>query len=230
MEEFELPRGASRRERLKNTAILVVEDSRYCSESLRLMAIRSGARVRRANCLKSARHHFNSFRPDVVFVDMGLPDGSGTELIEEITTWEQKPKVIAMSGAIDKEALAMAAGADFFVPKPLTTMATFQAMIRGKFQSVACQEVAKPEAITLREDLKFALSALQTAQTQDDAQYLGHFLAGLSKALKDKDLSRIAHNFLANCDDVQAKKDLETAVSHRLAQETPDHHLSDLVG
>jgi len=53
--------------------VLVVEDSRFACEAMRLLCLRSGARIRRADSLKAARRHLTLYRPSALVVDLGLP-------------------------------------------------------------------------------------------------------------------------------------------------------------
>lgn len=116
----------SKRRPLLGVTILLIEDSRFCSEAVRLMTMRSGARLRRAYCIRLAHKHLAMYRPDSVIVDVGLPDGSGLGLIEQVCA--QELAVLAISGTVndDARAAARAAGAGEFMPKPIGNMKPFQ--------------------------------------------------------------------------------------------------------
>ena len=133
MTHWSRPKSTVKRPLLGIT-ILLVEDSRYCSEALRLLSIRSGARLRRADCLKAARRHLRIYRPDVAIVDLGLPDGSGVEIIQDMMKDRiGAAAIIATSGDTGGQARAdaMAAGASFFMEKPIADIASFQQAILG---------------------------------------------------------------------------------------------------
>ncbi|MEM6308333.1 MAG: response regulator, partial [Pseudomonadota bacterium] len=115
---------------LLGLTILLVEDSLTACEAMRLMCLRSGGRIRRADCLESARRHLQVYRPSIVITDMGLPDGSGADLISEITQGGPTVEVVlGLSADPDQAAVAMAAGAHGFIAKPIQSIAEFQATI-----------------------------------------------------------------------------------------------------
>jgi len=69
-DEFAFKSPSRKPKCLAGISIMLVDDSRAVSEVIRMMAIRSGARLRRADCLASAQRHMNLFRPDVVITDL----------------------------------------------------------------------------------------------------------------------------------------------------------------
>lgn len=112
LEDFLMTRQPTAERPLLGQTILVVEDSRYVCEALRMICQRSGARIRRADSLRSAERHLRTYRPGIVLVDLGLPDGSGLELIKALSPGEEDyPVVIAMSGDDAKADAAKSAGA-----------------------------------------------------------------------------------------------------------------------
>ncbi len=101
--------------------VLLVEDSRFAAEAVRLICRRAGLRLRRADCLASARQHLRVYRPDIALIDLGLPDGSGLDLIDELN--RQKPRIdriVALTGEPVLEQAARRAGADAFLEKPIS--------------------------------------------------------------------------------------------------------------
>ena len=186
---------------LAGLTVLVVEDSRFASEALRLMCLRSGARIRRADCLASAHRHLNTYRPTVAIVDLGLPDGSGLSLIDEMhRTSPRVPVLLATSGA-EREAAglsARAAGADGFLPKPVDSLTTFQSEIlqhlppekqpRG-LRVVDSQPIC-PDQLALREDLAHALELLNQGPMPEG--YLRRFLLGVARSAHDTGLMETA--------------------------------------
>ncbi len=219
------PRPTSDRP-LMGLTVLVVEDSRYASEALRLLCLRSGARIRRADCLLSARRHLNVYRPSVAIVDLGLPDGSGAELVAEMNlTLPRVPIILGTSGADpdEAEATALAAGADGFLPKPLETLGAFQVAILahlppelrpGGLRSITSDRV-KPDRTAFREDLVHAMDLLRL--DPPPVPYLSRFLVGVARAVQDSGLEdrAVAMNQRFAPPD---HADLRAFLSHKLQQ------------
>jgi DNA-binding response OmpR family regulator len=187
---------------LLGQTVLVVEDSRFASEAVRLLALRSGARIRRADTLASAERHLNTYRAGIAIVDLGLPDGSGLELISRLAKATQRPTVLlGTSGAARNEAESevLEAGADGFLPKPIERLAAFQHAImqhmpqelwpRG-LRSVGT-ELVEPDRLALAEDLARAEQLLSNGTTPD---FIADFLQGLARTGHDEDLLAATEN------------------------------------
>lgn len=186
---------------LTGLTVLVVEDSRFASEAVRLLCLRSGARIRRADCLRSAARHLQTYRPAVVIVDLGLPDGDGAGLIRQIAAAEPRvPVVLGMSGDPDGEHAAMGAGADAFLPKPVESLATFQETIlsalppeaRGSRLRALPDDVIQPDASGLRDDLAHVAEILSNAHDTAAITYVSQFLAGVARSAHDSALEEAA--------------------------------------
>jgi CheY-like chemotaxis protein len=175
---------------LRGVTVLVVEDSRVTCDALRLIFQRTGARLRRAETLSSARSHMNNYRPDLVIVDLGLPDGRGEPLIADAAA--QGLPVLALSGDPDGRATALDAGAIAFVEKPIPSVAGFLRLIRQLVAGVGAEasgeEIAAPPAdpLALRDDL--ALAAALVAGPRADSAYATGFVRSLARSAGDHDL------------------------------------------
>jgi DNA-binding response OmpR family regulator len=119
---------------LLGLTILIVEDSRFSCEAMRFMALRSGARLRRADSIQSAKRHLRVYMPSVIIVDVGLSDGSGLDLIRELSN--MRPRVAALMGTSGDElhhTATLKAGADVFISKPYESSASFQQTLLNLF-------------------------------------------------------------------------------------------------
>ena len=195
---------------LLGLTLLLVEDSRFASEAVRLMAVRSGARLRRADCISSARRHLGTYRPEVAIVDLGLPDGSGLSLISQLDGAASRPTVILGSSGLDDpevEAAAIAAGADGFLAKPIASLASFQQAIlvrlppelRPRGPRTIRAEGIEPDRIALFEDLRHARAMLSDGQTP--ARYVADFLHGVARTGDDDELLASARGLAAQARD-----------------------------
>ena len=162
------------------------------------MCLRSGARIRRADCLRSARRHLQVYRPSVVIIDLGLPDGNGTELIEEINAASPRVGIVlATSGDSFGEAVALAAGADGFFAKPLVSLSVFQEKILSLMPKdyagtdivrTVSNENVEPDLIAFQDDMAHAAEVLQKDTAAQQVEYLTLFLRGVASSASDDTL------------------------------------------
>ena len=100
---------------------LIVDDERDIRELLVLTLGRMGLRVDTAANLAEARELLGRHSYDLCFTDMRLPDGSGIELVGEISRNHPQTPVamITAFGSMDLAVEALKAGAFDFVSKPV---------------------------------------------------------------------------------------------------------------
>lgn len=178
---------------LQGLSLLIVDDSRFTCDALRLILHRAGARLRRAESLEIARLHLAFRRPDLAIVDLGLPDGRGEDLIAELAA-EGLP-VLGLSGDPDGREAALDAGATGFVEKPLGSAAGLVRLIRqlvtgaGPVEKGEDPPVPLGDPLALRDDLARA-ATLITAP--GDPTYAKAFLRSLARAAGDAALEAAA--------------------------------------
>ena len=100
-------------------AVLVVEDEADIRRFVRLALEHEGLDVYEADTLKWALVEAGTRRPELIVLDLGMPDGDGMEFIREFRAWSNVPvlELSARGGESDK-IMALDAGADDYVVKP----------------------------------------------------------------------------------------------------------------
>ncbi len=113
--------AAHKRSQNQEKHILIVEDDPL---SLRLVknVLQTEYRVTTASTGQEAYESYIRTAPNIVFLDIGLPDSNGLQILEKILTLDKTAYIIMLSGHTYQEAImqAMKAGAKGFVGKPFT--------------------------------------------------------------------------------------------------------------
>lgn len=194
IEDFLQSRPPTAERPLLGQTVLVVEDSRFASDAVRLLCLRSGARIRRADSLRAAARHLRTYSPSILIVDLGLPDGSGLELIEELDARSPRvPVILATSGEDDLASEAMKNGADGFLTKPLVNIAHFQESIlsllpsdvRPKGLRTVPTDDVDPDRIAYRDDLAHVVELLGEEANTRVLDYASRFLRGVAMTAGD---------------------------------------------
>lgn len=114
--------------------ILVVEDEGYILKVLTTLLSADGYKVITALTGDTARSAVSSHMPDMVLLDLGLPDMDGIELLREIRGWSKVPVIVVSARQMEEDKVdALDAGADDYISKPFSApelLARIRAVMR----------------------------------------------------------------------------------------------------
>ena len=134
-----------------------------------------------------------SLRPDLILLDLNLPDMNGNDVITSLRTWSQVPIIIltARSTSLDT-VTALNLGADDYVTKPFN-MSVLEARINANLRQSAIRETGEPELVNgpLRMDLvrhQVYLQGKLVPFTPKEYDLLRHFMVHCGKMLTHKEL------------------------------------------
>ncbi|MBS1200863.1 MAG: hypothetical protein H6R27_1541 [Proteobacteria bacterium] len=99
--------------------VLVVEDEPDIRHVLRVTLEANGYRVIEAATAARAEIEARSHKPDLLLVDLGLPDGDGLNVIRKVREFSPVPVIVLSARTLEQSKVeALDAGADDFVTKP----------------------------------------------------------------------------------------------------------------
>jgi two-component system KDP operon response regulator KdpE len=124
---------------MTSARILIVEDEANIRRFVGIALQDEGFQVFEADNVKRALIHAASRQPDLVIVDLGLPDGDGKQLISELRGWMTVPILVLSARDREEEKVAaLDAGADDYLVKPFGVpelLARIRAQLRRHVQS-----------------------------------------------------------------------------------------------
>jgi len=119
--------------------ILAIEDEPAIRAILRALLESEHYRFVEAETAARGEIEARSHKPDLLLVDLGLPDGDGLNLIRRIRTWSPMPIIVLSARTMEEQKIAaLDAGADDYVTKPFSApelLARVRAALRRNVRS-----------------------------------------------------------------------------------------------
>ena len=108
--------------------ILIVEDDNAVANLISATLETQDYAYKRAATGAGAVMEALSCKPDVVLLDLGLPDMDGVEIIKKIRSWSNMPIIVVSARSEDFDKVsALDAGADDYLTKPFPSMSCLRA-------------------------------------------------------------------------------------------------------
>ncbi|MCL5497295.1 two-component system response regulator KdpE [Escherichia coli] len=99
--------------------VLIVEDEQAIRRFLRAALEAEGLRAWEAETLQRGLIEAATRKPDLVILDLGLPDGDGIDFIRDLRQWSQIPVIVLSARTEESDKIAaLDAGADDYLSKP----------------------------------------------------------------------------------------------------------------
>jgi two-component system KDP operon response regulator KdpE len=101
--------------------ILIIEDDPAIRDVLRVLLGKEGYLLIEADTAARAEVKARSHKPDLLLVDLGLPDADGLTVIRSVRAWSPVPIIVLSARTMEEQKIAaLEAGADDYVTKPFS--------------------------------------------------------------------------------------------------------------
>ncbi|HRZ23168.1 MAG TPA: two-component system response regulator KdpE [Candidatus Contendobacter sp.] len=120
--------------------VLIVEDEHAIRRFVRIALEGEGYRVHEAETLRRGLLEAGTRKPDLIILDLGLPDGDGVDFIRDLRAWSGMP-VLVLSARVEEhdKVKALDAGADDYLIKPFGV-----AELLARVRAVSRRHVREP--------------------------------------------------------------------------------------
>lgn len=148
------------------TTVLIIEDEKEIRRFLRTALEDESLRVFDAETLQRGLIEAATRKPDLVILDLGLPDGDGIDFIRDFRQWSQTP-IIVLSARSDEQAkiAALDAGADDFLSKPFG-IGELQARLRVALRRHA--SMVQPDPVYQFSEIRVDLSSRRITRGEEE--------------------------------------------------------------
>lgn len=177
----------------KKSTILVIEDELPIRKVLAIALESADYKVVECDNGREGIRLAASVNPDLIMLDLGLPDIDGKEVITEVRKWSQVPIIICSVRTADREIItALDAGSDDYITKPFNPDIVL-ARIHANLRKAATAEAGEPEITNgdIRMDLvrhEVHLNDKKVLFTPKEYDLLRYFIVHRGKMLTHRDI------------------------------------------
>ncbi|EUJ33948.1 putative two components response regulator KdpE [Listeria floridensis FSL S10-1187] len=143
-----------------NQLVLVIEDETGISRFIQAVLEASGYKVISSSTGKEGLSIAASHAPDIVLLDLGLPDVDGLDVLKSLRVWSSVPVIVVSARLHEREKVeALDLGADDYMTKPFGTselLARIRTALRHSEQNIQAME--KPTALFELGELRLDLA------------------------------------------------------------------------
>lgn len=136
--------------------VLIVEDDPAISNLIRTTLDTQNYQYHTAKNGSGAILDAVSYNPDVIILDLGLPDMDGVEIIKKVRSWSNLPIIVVSARSEDQDKVdALDAGADDYLTKPFSVdefLARLRVALRRSYTEASAEECSVYENGELKID------------------------------------------------------------------------------
>lgn len=179
----------------KKNTILVVDDEPNIQKMLVILLEAESFKIAVSTCGKQAIRMCASVKPDLILLDLELPDMNGKYVVKAIRAWSQAPVIMLSAHASDREIIeALNIGANDYITKPFN-VDVLLARINAALRTGAVREAGEPKLRNgaLRMDLvrhEVFVNDELVAFTPKEYDLLRFFMVNRGKMLTHKEILR----------------------------------------
>jgi two-component system, OmpR family, KDP operon response regulator KdpE len=119
--------------------IVLIEDEMHISRFVQDALEEEGCQVHEAATAARGLIEASTRKPDLILLDLGLPDGDGISLVKDFRSWSNIPILILSARSSEQDKItALDAGADDYITKPFGVgelLARVRALLRRRMQA-----------------------------------------------------------------------------------------------